>query len=404
MLRKSFHSLSVPHSRLALHLGMIGLWLAVALLTGCQRTEAKAKTSSPAEVFVAHPVKQLVTEYEEFTGHTAAPETVEVRARVSGYLDKVLFDDGDPVTVGTPLFQIDPRSYAADLKRTEALVAQSRSRLERLDRQLARAGKLLATKTISQDEYDLINFERAEAVSALGAATASQELAALHVDFTKITAKIDGRIGRRFVDEGNLVRADETLLATIVSLDPLYIYFDIDERTVLRLKRMMKEGRITSDLSDKVPVSVTLADEQAEVLQGHINFIDHHLEPSTGTLRARAVVENPDLQLASGLFVRLQVPIGPPRQAVLVREEALGTDQGQRFVFVVNDKNEVVYRPVKTGWLTGNLRVVEEGLETTDRVIVTGLQRVKAGNKVAPQPLLSETRGKAVATRPTESK
>jgi RND family efflux transporter MFP subunit len=361
--------------------------LGIALIgAGCHREEPKVVAAKPPEVFVAQPVERMVTESEEFTGHTVAVETVEIRARVSGYLEKVLFKDGDLVQAGDTLFEIDQRPYRAELNRAQAASAQSKAHLDRLDRQLERARKLHASNTISQDDFDTVSFDRTESEAALAAANANRELAELNLTFSRITAPVSGRISRRLVDAGNLIRADETPLATIVSINPIYAYFDVDERTLLRLQKLSEEGRIPSALNSQVPVDVALAGEEEFSLAGTMNFIDNQVEVSTGTLRARAVIDSPKRFLAPGLFVRLRLPIGAPRKAVLVQEEALGTDQGQRFVYVVNEQDEVNYRRVKVGWLTGGLRVIEEGLGPTDRVVVTGLQRVRPGVKVAPKP------------------
>jgi RND family efflux transporter MFP subunit len=365
----------------------IGLLVLVGQVSGCRRAETKPPPPKPAEVFVANPVNQQVTEYAEFTGQLQAPETVEIRARVSGYLDKVSFKDGDLVKEGSPLFKIDPRPYQAEVNRSTAAFLQSQARQDRLQRQEDRARDLLKKGAMAAEAYDQIKFDLAEAKGGVEAAAANKELAELNLSFTNINARISGRISRRMVDPGNLVRADETQLTTIVSIDPLDAYFDIDEQTVLRLRRLQQNGKLPNGIDNHVRVDIALADEKNQYsLSGHIDFTDNRVDSGTGTLRARAVVKNPKQLLAPGMFVHLKMPVGPPRPALLIREEALGTDQGQRFVYVVNDKNEVVYRPVKVGWPTKGLMVIEEGVTAEDRVIVTGLQRVRPGAKVDPKP------------------
>lgn len=368
---------------------------------GCRRAETKPPPPPPAEVFVALPVSQDVTEHEEFTGQLQSPETVEVRSRVSGYLQKVPFKDGDPVKAGELLFEIDPRPYQAEVDRSAGALLQLEAREKRLQRQEDRNRALLERGSITQEAFDLIKYDHEEAIAAAKAAKGTKDLAELNLGFTKITARISGRISRRHVDPGNLVKADETPLTTIVSLDPLYAYFDIDERTILRLQRLREEGKIVGGL-EQVPIQIALADEVNKFpLSGYIDFIDNQVETSTGTLRARAVVKNPGKRLTPGMFVRLRMPIGASRKALLVREESLGTDQGQRYVFVVDGKNEVEYRRVKVGWLTNGLRVIEEGINPQDRVIVTGLQRVRAKAKVNPKEAKSEVK---VGSNPKDDK
>jgi RND family efflux transporter MFP subunit len=354
--------------------------------SGCQKAEPKLAAPKPAEVLVSYPVEDTVTEFEEFTGRTMAVATVEIRARVSGYLDRVFFQDGAIVKAGDKLFEIDPRSYRAELERAQATVAQNRARLERLNHQEGRRKKLVANRVVTEEELELATADRAEGDAILAASIASEELAQLNLSFTLITSPINGRIGRRLVDPGNLVRADESALTTIVSIDPIYGYFDVDERTVLRLRRLIQQGKIQAASESDVKVELALADQDEYSLTGIINFMDNQIEASTGTLRVRAVIENKQGLLSPGLFLRLRVPIGAPHRALLVREEALGTDQGQRFVYVVDNKDEVVYRRVKVGPLVAGRRVIETGLNASDRVVVTGLQRVRPGVKVAPKP------------------
>lgn len=363
------------------------------LATGCRRADSKPPPPPPAEVFVATPVSKSVTEYEEFTGQLQSPDTIEIRSRVSGYLDKVSFKDGDLVESGAKLFQIDPRQYQAEVDRSAGMLLQLEARAKRLQRQEDRNRTLFERGSITQEAFDLIKYDHEEAIASAKAAKATKDLAELNLSFTKILSPIKGRISRRHVDPGNLVKADETPLTTIVSLDPLYLNFDIDERTILRLQRLREEGKITGGL-EKVPIKIALADNANEFpLSGHIDFIDNQVDPNSGTLKARAIVKNPKQTLTPGMFVRIKMPIGGPRNALLVREEALGTDQGQHYVFVVNDKNEVEYRRVTRGWMTEGLRVIEEGIKPGDRVIVTGLQRVRAKAKVNPKDAKPDEKG-----------
>jgi RND family efflux transporter MFP subunit len=354
---------------------------------GCQREKAKEAEAKPPEVFIEQPYEKMVTEFQEFTGQTVAVETIEVRARVSGYLDKNFFKDGDLVREGALLFQIDDRPYRAEFDRAVAALAQAQAHLERLKRQEERANKLFEKKSTSEEQFEQARFDRAEAEAAVAVAAANRETAELNLGFTKITSKIDGRISRRLVDPGNLVQAETTPLTTIVSLDPIYAYFDVDERTLLRLRRVMEEEHSESAISSQVPVEVTLADDESAPLWGRINFLDNQVDAGTGTLRARARLDNPKGMLSPGLFVRLRIPVGKPRKALLVHEEALQTDQGQRFVWALDDQDNAVYRQVKIGWQTEGKRVILDGLKTSDRVIVKGVQRVRRNKPVSPEPL-----------------
>jgi RND family efflux transporter MFP subunit len=383
-------------SRCRLAAGWLSLAIALALCAGCQKKQPPLAPAKTPEVFVAAPAREVVTEFEEFTGRTMAVNTVEIRARVSGYLKTVHFKDGAYVRgpVGPNqqpqepdlLFEIDPRPYEADLARATASVAQNRARLERLKRHQERAEKLLPSRTITQEEYDLAIFDRDEAEATLKAAIASEEIARLNLGYTRITAPLSGRISRRLVDPGNLVRADDTPLTTVVSLDPIHAYFDMDERTVLKLRRMSTSGALDVSQDAGIKVQVALADESNFTLSGTLNFMDNQVDASTGTLRVRVVIDNPKLLLSPGLFVRLRIPVSEPHEALLVQEESLGADQGQRFVYVVNEKNEIVYRRVTVGQLNNGRRAVETGLTAQDRVVVTGLQRVRPGMKVSPKP------------------
>ena len=381
-------SLALPaFSRRALSIWVLaGLAVCSLLVSGCRREKAKEAEAKPPEVFIEEPSRETVTEFQEFTGQTVAIETVEIRARVSGYLDKNFFKDGDLVAEGAPLFLIDERPYRAELDRTTAALAQAKAHLERVKRQEERATRLFEKRSISQEDFDTATFDRAEAEAAAAAASAQKETAALNLSFTKINAKVTGRISRRMVDPGNLVQADVTPLTTIVSIDPMYAYFDVDERTLLRLRRMMETDHTDSALSSHVAVEIRLADEESQPIWGKINFLDNAVDPNTGTLRARAVIDNPKGMLSPGLFVRLRVPVGAPRSEFTVHEEALQTNQGQRFLWVLNDNDEARQQPVKVGWLTDRgRRVILDGVRSSDRVIVKGVQRVREKKKVAPE-------------------
>jgi RND family efflux transporter MFP subunit len=368
----------------ALSLGLAGL--AALVTTGCERAQPKLVPPRPPEVTVCLPVTDYVTDYEEFTGRTEAIFSVEIRARVTGYLDKVYFKDGDEVKKDDPLFEIDPRPYAAEMARAEASVDQSDAHLKRLEADYRRAANLFARGNISREEYDKAAGDRNEAEASLGIARANFRLAKLNEEFTRIKAPIDGRLSRRLVDPGNLVQADMTALTTIVSLDPLYVNFDVDERTLLQLRRLVREGRIRTRAEAEVPIEAGLSDEDGFSHKGNINFSDNRVDPNTGTLRVRASIANPKPRVLSpGMFMRVRLPIGGARRSLLVPEQAVGTDQGRKYLYVLNSKDEIVSLPVEVGRLERGLRVIDKGLSNGQRVVVSGLQRVRPGAKVVPK-------------------
>ncbi len=385
---------AIPTTRSSLP-AILGIVLATAgFAAGCQKAAPPAAKPPPPTVFFALPVEQAVQEFEEFTGRTAAVMDVEVRARVSGYLDKVLFEDGADVKAGEPLFVIDDRIYQAEVARAAAAVEQAEARLARLDRQATRSDELFQKKVISEEDHDLSMFDRDEARAALAAAKATHDLAKLNLSFTRIASPIHGRISRRMIDPGNLIKADDTPLASIVSDDPIHAYFDIDERTVLRLRRLVKEGRIKASRDARVEVKLSLADDQEHNHRGVVDFEDNQIDAATGTLRVRLLIDNPERLLSPGLFVRLRFPIGEPTPSLLVPEEALASDQGRRFVYVIDAENEVAARPVEVGVLVDGRRAITRGLAAGERVVVTGLQRLRKNMVVEPRPQTPEVAAK----------
>jgi membrane fusion protein, multidrug efflux system len=370
-------------------------------LAGCAKPPPPTEPAKPAVVLFDRPSKQTVREYEDFTGRLEATNSVEIRAQVTGYLDKVHFEkDGIDVPEGAPLFDIDSRMYASALDQTKAAVAQAQAKLDKITRDFDRIVNL--GEAASKEEKDRVSGDRAEAAAAVAVAKASQAQAETNLGYTKITARFAGRLSRRMVDPGNVVKANDTLLTTLVALDPIYATFDVDERTVLRIRRLIQDGRTDSARDTKVPVEIGLSDEDGFPHPGVITFSDNRVDPNTGTLRVRATLANVKTAgktdkwlLSPGLFVRVRVPIGRPREALLVPEEAIGTDQGYKFAFVVDDKDEVQQRRLKLGQQYGPLRAVEEGITAADRVIVSGLQRVRRGVKVSPKPAEPASAAKA---------
>jgi RND family efflux transporter MFP subunit len=365
--------------------GGLALLLGLAAATGCGRVQPKLTPPGPAEVEVSLPVVKEVTEYEDFTGRTEAVRAVEVRARVTGYLEAVFFKEGDDVQQGDRLFEIDPRTYRAELAKAEANVGQAEARVKRLQADYVRARELLPKKVVSREEFDKIDGDKAEAEASVKVARASRDVARLNLDFCTVSAPLGGRISRQLIDPGNLVKADETPLTSIVAVDPIYANFDVDERTMLRVRRLVQQGKVKSARETEVPVYLGLSDEAGFPHKGTINFVDNKVDPTTGTLRVRGVFPNGKRLISPGMFARSRIRIGLPYRAVLVSEAALGTDQGQKFVYVVGSNDKVEYRRVKVGSLHDGLRVVESGLSAGDRVVVSGLQRVRPGVTVRPE-------------------
>jgi RND family efflux transporter MFP subunit len=360
----------------------------VLLLTACQQQQA-APPPPPPKVTVNQPIIRDVVESDEYTGRLEAVESVEIRARVNGYLQSVHFTDGAIVKKGALLFVIDPRPYQAELNRAKAQLEQAIARFERTQKDFARAQQLVKSRAMSQEEVDTRSADQREAQEAVQAARAAVETARLNVEFTQVKAPISGRISRHLVTEGNLINggsAESTLLTRIVSLDPLYGYFDVDERAFLKYTRLWRNGTRPGSRGVKIPIDLGLADETGFPHQGHLDFIDNRLDPNTGTMTGRAVIPNPDLTLTPGLFARIRLPGSSQYEALLMPDEAIGSDQTQRFAFVVNDQNTVEYRKVTLGPIIDGLRVIRDGLKPEDWVIVNGVQRVRTGVQVDPQP------------------
>jgi RND family efflux transporter MFP subunit len=369
--------------------------VSAAALVGCSRKPAEpAKTTPPVVTFTV-PVARMVTDYEDFTGRTEPIRIAELKARVTGYLEHVYFKDGQDITEGKPLFSIDRRLYKAEFDRATAALTKAQKHFITAEKNFKREADLRKAGSGSKEAFDKAFGDLAEAEADIGSATAALELAETNLAFTRISAPFDGRLSKRMVDPGNLVKADETLLTTIVELEQLYAAFDVDERTVMRFRDLIKKGEIKSSREEPRSVAIGLADDDEGYfpLSGLISFTDNQIDAGTGTLRVRATIRNPRLLrppwflLSPGQFIRVRLPIGNPRPALLVPEKSIGTDQGQKYVFIVNDRDEVERRSVRLGPQFGTFRVIEDNtLRRDDRVIVDGLLRVRAGTKVNPKP------------------
>jgi len=365
---------------------VLGFFIA---LTGCTPAPVDPPAAAPVSVTVSYPVERNVTDYADFTARTAAVDSVEIRARVWGYLKKVNFKEGALVKKGDVLFELDPRPYEAENDRCRANLASAQAHRTRTLADFKRACDLLPTKAIAQSDFDLAKGNYDEAVAAVKVAEATLSTAELNLGFTRITAPVSGRISRYMVTVGNLIQsadqANVTLLTTIVSVDPMYAYFDADERTVLRVRQLMREGKTGSTGEVAMPLTLGLANEDGFPHAGTVNFIDNQITPKTGTQRFRGTFPNQYDVLLPGLFARVRMPVSAPHPALLVTDRAIDTDQGQKIVYVVNDKNEVVSRRIRAGSLHDGLREIEDGLKPGERVIVNFLPTVRPGDTVQTQ-------------------
>ena len=383
------HRLSLP-GRSMQHTRM-GLLAAVALMTmiGCGNHDDLASKQGPLlKVKIAQPLSQEVIEWDEYTGRIEAVNSVEVRARVSGYLDKVNFKAGDRVSKGDLLFQIDPKPFTAQLNYAVAELERAKSRHELAKNDLARAERLFRAKAISEEEHDARSKGLRETLAAVQSAEANVYTARLNLEYTQVRSPINGRIGRELITAGNVVNGgggDATLLTFIVSTDPVYVYVDADERSVLKYRRQAKKGGRGSLGEEQTPVELAVADELSFPHQGHLDYISPREDAATGTLSLRGVFANPDELLSPGFFARMRIRASAPYPAILVPDRAIGTDQAQRFVWVVNQENQVEYRKVVLGAHIGQSRVITEGLKPGEWAVIEGVQKLKPGVKVNPE-------------------
>ena len=364
----------------------IGMLFALAL-AGCDQ-KAQSQAAPPPPVTVAQPVRRTVTDWDEFTGRFEAIQEVQVRARVGGFVNSVEFKDGAIVRAGDLLYIIDPRPFEAVVLQAEGQLADARAKGELAKRELERGLTLVQTSAVSEQVVD----QRRQALQAARAAETQAEgalkVAQLNVEFTHVVAPITGRVSRHLVTPGNLVQGSEggaTLLTSIVSLDPIYIYFDVDEATYLKNNKLWFEGKRPSSRDTANPVQVTLTGETKPSHRGTMDFLDNRLDVSTGTLRSRAIIPNHDLSILPGQFGRVRLIGSSPYEALLLPDTAIATDQSRKIVFVVKDDDTVEARAVELGPLDEGLRVVRTGLKPEDRVIIDGIQRARVGAKVAPK-------------------
>ena len=361
----------------------------VAFAAGCTRTSAQQAAPPPPQVTVASVIERNVTEWDEFTGRLQAVDSVEVRPRVSGLISAVRFDEGAMVHRGDLLFQIDARPFQAEVDRLRAELARAKATAQRGDSELQRAERLRTENAISREELDRRAAFAQESAAQTAAVEASLRSAELNLEFTQVTSPIDGRVGRAIVTEGNLVSSgpgEPTLLTTVVSLDPVYAYFDADEQIFLKYSGSAAgtNGGGLRSRSSQLPIRMALSSEDGFPRIGHMDFLDNQLDGTRGTIRGRAVFRNSDGQLTPGLFVRLRLAGTAAYRGLLIQDRAVGTDLSKTFVYVVGPKNDVQYRAVTLGPIVDGLRVVRSGLEAGESIIVNGLQRVRPGANVTP--------------------
>lgn len=365
--------------------------LSSAVLTGCHKPDAAHAPAGPGgqlpTVTVAAVAKQEVVEWEEFTGRTEAVETVEVRPRVSGHIEEVRFQSGQLVKKGDVLFVIDPRWQKAEFDRREAEYQQAKVRLENAEREAKRIEALLANKAISMEEGEGRQARFNEAKAGLLAAEAARNFAKLDLDYTEVRSPIDGRVSRALITQGNFVSGvagNATLLTTIVTVDPVYVYADFDENSLLKYNALLAEKKLPIE-NGKVPVQLQLGDDKEFSRPGFIESFDNRLDAGTGSILLRAVFPNSDGKIVPGLFARIRVPLSARYPALVVEERSIGTDQGQKYVLALSATNTVQYRPVELGPIVAGKRIVRSGLAVGEEVVVNGLARVRPGMPVNAQ-------------------
>ncbi len=358
---------------------------------GCGRGDADKGPPPAPEVSVAQVLEKRVKDWDEFTGRLQAVETVEIRPRVSGYIDKVAFTEGTQVRRGDLLFVIDPRPYQAEVDRLSADVKRFKTALELARIEVTRVQRLKDSGAVSEEELDERKSTLSQAEANVAGSLAAMEAANLNLSFTRVTTPIDGRVSRAEITRGNLVTGGSnggTLLTSVVSMDPIYLYFDADEQSYLRYTKMAQSGARPSSRDASNPVQVGLANEEGFPHTGVMDFVDNQLNSQTGTIRARAVLQNKDGLFTPGLFARVQLLGSSEYTAILIDDRAVNTDQSQKYVFVLGPGNTVEYRRVKLGRIIDGLRIVREGLKAGDVIIVNGAQRVHPGVTVTPQKVV----------------
>ncbi|HEY1080657.1 MAG TPA: efflux RND transporter periplasmic adaptor subunit [Prosthecobacter sp.] len=383
---------------------LLAFSLVLAALSSCERNQQKTNAAPPpAPVTVAKPVSAELVEWDEFIGRLDAPESVEIRARVSGYLEKIHFREGSDVKAGDLLFTIDPRPYQVVVDRAQADFERAQVRVELANMEAKRAKELAESKAIAVEQIDQRNQALAEAQASLRSASATLEEAKLDMEFTQLRSPITGRIGDVLVTQGNLVSggsnvSNATVLTNIVSVDPIHCYLDVDEQSTLKYRELRRLGQRASALDERIPAEMALANEEGYPHKGVIDFVDNRLDPSTGVIRARALLPNPGGLMAPGFFARVRIPGSGKYTGLLVHDNAIGSDQGKPFVFIVGQDSVVKQVPVDIGPIHDGLRVIKTGISKDDRIVVEGMALVRNGGQVS----VKEERGMKTAMVPAK--
>jgi len=368
----------------------------LTILVSCKNAETPPSTPAQnlVQVKIAQPLMQTVTEWEQFTGHIEAVNHVDVRARISGYLEKVHFQAGDFVKKGDLLFSIDAKPFIAQLHYAEAELERNQSAQILAKNNLQRTERLLQIKGASEEEKDIRSNALNQAIAAVKSAEANLYTARLNLEYTEIRAPINGRISRELITTGNLISntgSEPTLLTYIVSTDPVYAFVDADERSVLKFRRLVNQAHLKPE---QTSLQLAIADESNFPHTGHLDFIAPKEDEATGTVSLRGVFANPDGVLIPGFFARLRIPISQPYSALLLPDKAIGTDQAQRFIWIVNQDNQVEYRKVELGTSVGQSHTIKVGLKPEEWVVIEGTQKLKPGMKINPERItLSEQQG-----------
>jgi multidrug efflux system membrane fusion protein len=372
---------------MSLRTTVVAAWVCsvgAAIFSGCNKKQAEPAAAAPPAIPVSQPVTREITDYIDFTGRTEAKDSVNIVPRVTGYLVSIPFKEGAEVKAGDVLFEIDPRPYQAQYDQAVGQVLLNEARVKEAVADNLRAKELSKTPgAISKQDLDRYQAAEEETIAAVQAAKASLEVYNLNLGFCKVTSPIDGQVSRYFLTLGNLVNQDQTQLTTVVSVDPMYVYFDVDETTLLRVRKEINQGRIERYQQGEIPVYISLEGEDNFPHKGTINFVNNRVNSGTGSITVRGVIANPKPEdgvrlLTPGMFVRVRLPIGKPHPALLVIDRAIGSEQGLKYVYVVDSKNIAQQRRIETGPLQEDgLRVVTSGLKPDDWIVVGGIQQVR---------------------------
>ncbi len=389
--------------------GMLLIAVFGTVSVGCSLAKRDKGEKPPPTITVSYPVQREVSDFAVYTGRTAAVKSVTIVPRATGYLEKMPFKEGADVKEGDLLFQIDPRPYEALVNQAKAQIALNEAQLKYSKSALDRDLVAKQANAVSLNQIDLDQSTVDQNAASVVAAKANLAVQELNLTFTRVTSPIDGRVSSYFLTLGNLAVQDQSRLTTVVSQDPIYAYFDADEPTVIRIRDLIREGKLHSiqEANQRIPVWLALSNEEGYPHEGYLDFVNNEFTASTATLRVRGVFANPkpavgERLLSPAMFVRVRVQVGPPHPAILIAQGSVGTDQDVSFVYVLNDRNEIVRRRVKLGMLHDGLQEIEDGVGAADRVVVTGLQRVHPGLVVTPElkPMPVPVRSESQSSRP----